>query len=190
MDRYDLAALTATGFEATSRYMSARTSIRSALADEPVTMDEICVQPWDGKDADVLIRHLFEMSTCSFNANNFFTPITFEAFLKLYQPLLPFIDPQHVLFARDRDGALQGFLFGMTNMANQTGKPEVILKTYASRMRGVGYLLADTYHRRSLEMGFETVIHALFHEANTSRNRSEKHGAEIFRRYALMAKLL
>lgn len=187
---HDLTALQATGFEIVSRYMSARISTRAAIAEEAVTVEGIRIEPWDGQDAEVLIRHLFDMSTSSFDANNYFTPITFKDFLKIYQPMLPFIDPRHVLFARDDQDALQGFLFGTANMLNQTDKPEAILKTYASRQRGVGHLLADTYHRRAHKMGFETVIHALFHEDNTSRDRSAKHGAEIFRRYALMAKRL
>ena len=68
--------------------------------------------------------------------------------------------------------------------------PAAILKTYASGLRGVGHLLADTYHRRALDMGFTQVIHALMHEDNASRDRSEKHKAHTFRRYALMGRLL
>ena len=61
--------------------------------------------------------------------------------------MLPFIDPRLVLFARDRDGTLVGFLFGLPNRLEGQHPQSVILKTYASVRRGVGHLLADTFHR-------------------------------------------
>jgi hypothetical protein len=66
----------------------------------------------------------------------------------------------------------------------------VILKTYASRRRGVGHLLADTFHRRALALGFTHVIHALMHVDNVSRGRSARHATSVFRRYALMGRVL
>ena len=150
------------------------------------SVDGVTVEPWDGEDGEALIRHLFDMSGASFARNRFFTPIEFEAFLDIYKPMMPHIDPSHVLFARDGGGALCGFLFGTPDLADTTGKPAAIIKTYASGVRGVGHLLADTYHRRAIDMGFEKVIHALIHVDNTSRDRSLRHGARVFRRYALM----
>jgi hypothetical protein len=39
-------------------------------------------------------------------------------------------------------------------------------------------------------MGFTEVIHALMHEDNASRERSTRHKANLFRRYALMGRVL
>jgi hypothetical protein len=168
-----------------SRYVSSRARLEDTIADEPVQMPGVTVVNWDGKDAEGLIRKLFEMSGSAFSRNKFFKPIGFGSFMDLYRPILPFIDPAHVLFARNGE-TLVGFLFGMADQRSGAA----ILKTYASALRGVGHMLADTYHRRAIDMGFTHVIHALMHENNVSRSASEKHKATVFRRYALMARKL
>lgn len=185
---HDLAAFDKAGFAPVSRYLSATARLEDTLGEKPAEVPGVTITAWDGQDGDKLIRHLFDMSADSFAQNRFFTPITFESFLELYRPVMPLIDPRHVLFAHDENGDLKGFLFGTPDLQASIGKQSAILKTYASGMRGVGHLLADTYHRRALDLGFERVIHALIHEDNTSRRRSEMHNARVFRRYALMGR--
>lgn len=187
---HDLAAFENAGFAPISHYVSAIADLPDTLGAAPAPVPGITIGAWDGLDGEALIRHLFDISSQSFANNTFFTPITFAAFLDIYRPLLPFIQKEHVLFARADDGAIKGFLFGTPNFADQSDQRSVILKTYASNLRGVGHLLADTYHRRCMDMGFSRVIHALMHQSNISRGRSEKHQARIFRRYALMGKKL
>jgi len=185
---HDLQAFESTGFESVSMYLSAKSSLNTTVSEKPVSMQGVTVEAWNGENAEGLIQDLFNMSALAFQSNRFFTPITFESFLDIYQPMIPYLDKDHVLFARDGEGDLQGFLFGMPNLLAGGDDRSVILKTYASRMKGVGHLLADSYHRRCLDSGFETVIHALIHEDNSSRKRSEMHGTRIFRRYALMGR--
>lgn len=186
---HDNAAFLAAGFTPVSSYVSSRALLADALAPEPVRMPGVAVTAWDGNGAERLITQLFTMSASSFAGNHFFKPITLEAFLSLYRPVLPLLDPRHILFAHAEGGQLVGFLFGMPDRA-AASRPAAILKTYASGLRGVGHLLADSYHRRALDLGFTEVIHALMHEDNMSRDRSEKHKARVFRRYALMGRRL
>ncbi len=186
---HDQAAFVAAGFSPISSYVSARAHLVDTLAPQPVTLPGIVVTPWDGTGTEQLIARLFKMSAASFAGNHFFKPITLEDFLELYRPVLPLLDPRHILFAHAEAGQLVGFLFGMPDRLAPT-RPAAILKTYASGLRGVGHLLADTYHRRALDMGFTEVIHALMHEDNASRDRSERHKAKVFRRYALMGRRL
>jgi hypothetical protein len=186
---YDREAFAAAGFAPISEYVSARGQLRDALAATPVVLPGITVIPWDGRDADALVERLFELSLAEFSGNRFFKPITRQAFLELYAPILPLIDPAHVLFARGPDG-LAGFLFGLPDRLEGAEPRTVILKTYASRLRGAGHLLADTFHRRALAMGFTQVIHALMHVDNISRARSSRYAARVFRRYALMGRKL
>jgi hypothetical protein len=186
---YDRAAFVAAGFSPISSYVSARAKLVDTLAPDPVRMPGIVVTPWDGEGAEQLIAQLFNMSASSFAGNHFFKPIALEAFLELYRPVLPLLDSRHVLFAHTQAGQLVGFLFGMPDRLAPT-RPAAILKTYASALRGVGHLLADSYHRRALDLGFTEVIHALMHEDNSSRDRSERHKAKVFRRYELMGLLV
>lgn len=185
----DHAVLAGQGFLPISRYVSARARLVDTLGPEPVAIPGITVTPWDGAGAEALISRLFAMSGAAFSGNHFFKPIGLEAFLALYRPILPMLDPRHVLFAHGPGGDLVGFLFGYPDrLAPQN--PAAVLKTYASGLRGVGHLLADHYHRRALDMGHDTVIHALMHESNVSSERSARHKAQVFRRYALLGRRL
>lgn len=183
---HDRAAFEAAGFAPISDYVSARARLADAAAAAPAQVAGVTINPWDGADAGALIEQLYAMSTTAFGANRFFKPIDKAAFLKLYDPVMPFVDPRHVLFARDARGGLVGYLFGIPDYLESTKPKTVILKTYASGLRGVGHALADAFHARALEMGYEHVIHALMHVDNSSRGRSAMHKANIFRRYALM----
>jgi len=103
---------------------------------------------------------------------------------------MPLVDPRFVLFARDAGGALVGFLFGMPNRLKGAAPKAVILKTYASRVRGVGHVLADHFHRAARDAGFIDAIHALMHVDNVSLERSKRYSGEVFRRYALLGRRL
>jgi hypothetical protein len=186
---HDQAAFADAGFTPISEYVSARGRLRDALAATPAALPGITVVPWDGSDAEGLVGRLFELSLAGFARNRFFKPIARQAFLDLYQPILPLIDPRHVLFAHGSNG-LAGFLFGLPDRLEGPQPRTVILKTYASGQHGVGHLLADTFHRRALAMGFSDVIHALMHVDNVSRDRSARYAARVFRRYALMGRRL
>lgn len=188
---HDLETFQASGFAPVSSYFSSRARLSDTVSEEAASVPGIVVEPWDGNNAEGLISQLFNLSGQSFADNHFFKEITLDAFLELYRPLLPLVDPQHVLFARTvDDGKLVGFLFGLPDALNRTERKTVILKTYASGIRGVGYLLADTFHRRAIDMGFDDVIHALIHSDNVSGKRSTQHNATVFRQYALMGRKL
>ena len=183
---HDKAAFLAAGFAPISEYVSSRATLEDAIQGEPPAVPGITVTAWDGQGAEALIGQMFEMSLAGFAKNRFFKPITREVFLKLYEPVMPLVDPRFVLFAHGPGGQMAGFLFGFPDRLEGKSPKTVILKTYASGMRGVGHLLADTFHRRAIELGYVDVIHALMHVDNVSRDRSGRHGATIFRRYALM----
>jgi hypothetical protein len=183
---HDKAAFIAAGFAPISEYVSSRAKLADAARGEAPLMAGIAISAWDGQGAEALVGRMFEMSFAGFANNRFFKPITRESFLKLYEPVMPLVDPRFVLFAHAFDGRLAGFLFGLPDRLEGAAPKTVILKTYASAMRGVGHGLADTFHRRAIELGYVDVIHALMHVDNVSRERSGRHGATIFRRYALM----
>jgi hypothetical protein len=87
-------------------------------------------------------------------------------------------------------GALKGFLFAVPNLVEGPQTKTVILKTYASRVKGGGSMMANTFHARAKARGFEEVIHALMHESNLSATHSDRTGGKVFRRYALWGGLL
>jgi hypothetical protein len=187
---HDCEAFRAAGFEPVSSYVSTRAGLDEAIGPQaPVRVDGIEIKSWDGRNADALIGGLFDMSTAGFQRNAFFKPITKADFVKLYEPVLPAVDPRLVLFACDENGSV-GFLFGLPNRLEGERPRTVILKTYASARRGIGHLLADAFHRAARDLGFSAVIHALMHVDNASFERSGRHAGKVFRRYALMGKRL
>lgn len=184
---HDVAALQAAGFAAVTEYVSARAPVPPVPSAAP-EIPGVVVRAWDGQGADTLLDRLFAMAAGSFADKLFFKPIDRAGFLALYRPLLAGIDPRLVLFAFDDGGDLAGFLFGLPDVA-QGGTPDTaILKTYASRRAGVGYLLAHAFHERARDLGYAKVVHALMHVDNVSRARSVQHQGTTFRRYALFGR--
>lgn len=182
---HDLAAFRAAGFTAISSYVSARTRIEDAIGAPAPAVPDITITQWDGKNAAALIGGLFDLSRTAFTGNAFYKPIARDAFLKLYEPILPAIDPRLVFFAHCR-GQLAGYLFALPDRLQGAKPATAIIKTYASGVRGAGHMLADTAHRTFHDLGYTSVIHALMHADNQSRERSARHQGTVFRRYDLM----
>lgn len=184
-------AFTAAGFAPISDYVSARTAIPPSLPRRaPFALPGLTVTTWDGKNAEGLIGPMHELSKIAFANNAFYKPLDIAGFRALYEPVIPRIDPRHVMFAHDEKGMLQGFIFSIPNWLEGPKPSTLIIKTYASRVKGGGRMLLDIAHHRGAELGFTQAIHALMHNDNISRNASAKHGGKIFRRYQLMGRLL
>lgn len=183
---HDLEAFRNAAFAPISSYVSARASIDEALAEPAPPVAGVTISAWDGADAGRLIGGLFDMSSHAFANNAFYKPITREAFLALYQPILPAIDPRLVFFARQAEGRLVGFMFALPDHLEGAEIKTGIIKTYASAVPGVGRMLVDAAHGEMRRQGFKNVIHALMHVDNRSRQRSLSHHGKVFRRYDLM----
>jgi hypothetical protein len=174
------AAFETAGWSVIARYASAERSLAGARASNP-DPPRLTVRAFDMSDAEAQLRRLHALSLEAFAGNFLYRPIAVDAFLAHYRPILPVLDPELILLAEDAAGELAAFLFGVPDPASGA----VIMKTYASRFRGGGSLLADRFAARARERGYQRVIHALFHEDNLSARRSEAAGGRIFRRYAL-----
>lgn len=183
---HDLVALRSAGFAPISSYVSARASVAEEEASEAEPQAGVTLRPWDGKDAGGLIGGLFDLSRDAFAGNPFYKPITREAFLALYQPILPAIDPRLVLFAYSDAGELVGYLFAIPDRLQGPQAKTAIIKTYASRQRGVGRMLVDATNLTLRELGYVDVIHALMHVDNRSLRASTLNRATVFRSYDLM----
>ena len=187
----DREAFLGAGFTPISDYISARTAIGPATLERPAfTLPGLTITPWDGRNPDGLIGPLFELSAIAFSNNPFYKPLDLSGFRALYAPVIPRIDPRHVMFAHDAGGRLAGFIFSIPNWLEGPKPATLIIKTYATTVKGGGRMLLDRAHRQAAELGFTAAIHALMHNNNVSRNASAKHGGRIFRRYQLMGRLL
>jgi hypothetical protein len=140
---------------------------------------------FDPSRAEQDLARIHALSLAAFAENRFYQPIALEDFLASYRPVLPAVDPGLVLLLEDEAGELKGFLFAVPNLAEGPRTKTVILKTYASRVKGGGSMMANAFHARAQARGFAEVIHALMHESNLSVTHSDRTGGKVFRRYAL-----
>jgi hypothetical protein len=177
-------ALEQSGLAIASRWVSAVRS--SDIPPSPSRPPEgMRMRDFDPGHAEDELRRIHKLSLQQFASNHFYVPIGEEEFLASYRPVLKAIDPELVLLAEDASGELKAFLFALPNYAEGPKPGTVILKTYASAVKGGGSMLANAFHERARKRGFGEVIHALMHETNLSATHSDKTGGKVFRRYAL-----
>lgn len=187
--QHDMDAFDTAGFSVIGRYFSASV----ALAEQDLTPPRdtgLRVETWDGSAPEALFTQVHALSCAAFADNPYYRAIDLHAFLAMYMPIVPMLKPELVLFARDAEGALAGFLFGIPDYAQGPAPQTAILKTYASLHKGAGHALSHRFHSNARALGYSHAIHALMHENNLSAGRSAWDGADIFRRYALMGKRL
>lgn len=176
---------TAAGFTQIGSYFSARVALAQAGLTAPAPTDAFTIEGWDGTNPEQLFGQVFDLSSQAFAKNAFYKPITRDAFLAMYMPMVPMLKRDLIFFARRPDQSLAGFLFGIPNYAEGPQPTGVILKTYASLVKGAGQHLAHAFHTAAAKAGYQTAIHALIHDDNLSALRSAAEGADVFRRYGL-----
>ena len=139
------------------------------------------------------LNAIYDVSVVSFRNNFVYAPVTREAFLDQYRPLVGRLRPHDAAIARRADGTPVGFVFGFPNVFAAAGT-EYVIKTIAvlpdSDCRGLGGLLVERMAKTAYEDGFKLAYHALMHEDNVSSNIGNHAHAEVCRRYRLYAKEL
>jgi len=176
----------AAGFQPVARYFSARMPLDIYDPAPLPAPAGFTVESWDGTDPDAMLRQVFALSSEAFSSNAFYTPITGSAFVDMYKPVMPMLQPALIFFARRQDGTLAGFLFAIPNYAEGPDTKTVILKTYASLIPGAGRHMVHACHAAARALGYQTMIHALIHDDNRSAARSRQEGGQVFRRYELL----
>ncbi len=172
------------GLRIVSRYLSSERPADSPASTTPAPPG-LQLRNLDAARAEDELKRIHTLSLETFAPNAFYAPISQDAFLDSYRPVLKMIDPELVFLAEDEAGALRGFLFALPDFAQGAAPTSVVLKTYASNMKGAGSALANAFHVRAKAKGFPAVIHALMHENNLSAAHSGNTGGKVFRRYAL-----
>lgn len=186
---HDVEAFERPGLRVVSRYVSAvrPADVPPSGSAAPVGLR---LRNFDLSRAEQDLTRIHALSLAAFAGNHFYQPIALDDFLASYRPVLPAVDPELVLLLEDETGELKGFLFAVPNLVEGPKTKTVILKTYASQVKGGGSMLANAFHARAKARGFVEVIHALMHESNLSATHSDRTGSKVFRRYALWGGLL
>lgn len=156
---------------------------------------ELVIRPFDVAQAKAELTAMHTLSLQSFSRNFLYTDISLPDFLRLYEKIVPYVDPDFFLLA-EHQGNLVGFIFAIPDfLQKQRGEAvdTLIIKTVAKipdrTYAGLGNYLVHKIHRQAITKGFKSVIHALMHDNNASRAISDK-SAQTIRKYALYGKRL
>jgi N-acetylglutamate synthase-like GNAT family acetyltransferase len=137
------------------------------------------------------LKHIYDISIKSFVQNVLYTPISFDSFSAMYVKIKDFINPEYVLIA-EHEGNPMGFIFGVDNI-HDTCEKTLVLKTLAvvpdARCRGLGTVLVETLHRKAFQGEYQSIIHALMHQSNSSTHILSKEAA-VYQQYSLFGKHL
>jgi GNAT superfamily N-acetyltransferase len=148
-----------------------------------------------GRLAEEELRALYPLALSSFAHNFLYTPISEEDFLAQYLPVRPYLRAE-LVFIAEKDRQPVGFLLGVPDLL-QARRGEAmdtfIIKTVAVHPeqmgQGLGTLLVAHAQEEAGRLGYRRAIHALMHEANSSR-RISNHTARTLRRYTLFSRPL
>lgn len=167
------------GFETISNYTS---SITSNLDKDYSRLEKfekifenkgVKIRKFNPGKFDEDIRKIYDVSVQSFVNNFLYTPVEFEEFYKMYEPVKNFLNPEWILIAEDEINNPVAFVFGFNNLFSKD-KKSLVVKTLAQipdyKYRGIGSYLTEFLHRKAFMAGYDNIIHALMHETNVSAN--------------------
>lgn len=153
------------------------------------------IRPVDLQHIEQELHRIYTIAISSFRRNFLYTPISEAEFINQYRPLLPYLRPELIAIAEHSHQPV-GFLLAIPDilLAQRGGNVNtIIIKTVAvlpNRIyAGLGNLLVANCHAIAQQLGYSQIIHALMHDANPSRNLSQRY-AHTIRRYALFSKQL
>lgn len=189
------------GFEEIASYSSARATDIDYEDDSAKKFEakkdelELIIRPFDIAKATDELTAVHSLSLESFSRNFLYTDISLPDFLKLYEKIIPYVDPDFFLLA-EHQGNLVGFIFAIPDfLQKQRGEAvdTLIIKTVAKVLdrtyAGLGNYLVHKIHKQAVTKGFKSVIHALMYDNNVSREISDK-SAQTIRKYTLYGKQL
>ncbi len=181
----DFVAYEQAGFEIAELHVSA--SAEPGSRGFEVRVPGVSVESWNGKDPEALLAGAHALVMEGFRSTPFFTPVPEAMFLERYGPLLAQADPRFILRALDEHGTLRGLTLAFPDPMRLGA---IVLKTYVGTVPGAGRAMADRIHALASDLGFREVVHALMRSGIASEAQSRKFGGTVFRRYALMGRLL
>jgi predicted N-acetyltransferase YhbS len=155
-----------------------------------ITIRSLNLENWEQE-----LHQIYQVSRVAFKQNFLYTPLSESEFMAQYNPIREYINPELVLLAEQRK-KIVGFLFALPDFCLKQRKLPIdtlILKTVAVLPQrdyaGLGSLLIFQCHQIAQKIGYQSVIHALMYQGNSSLNISQRY-AQPIRQYTLFAKAI
>lgn len=133
--------------------------------------------------SELKILHSFCMQL--FAENVLFSPISQTNFIALYQPILDYLDEELIDFVLEEDKVV-GLFFAVKNHYNPE---QVIVKTIArnpdNKYKGLANIMAANFYKKTMVMGYKSMLNAYFHLDNKSASVSKNYGGRLHQKHAL-----
>lgn len=146
---------------------------------------------FDKSKAPDLFVELATFCNNAFSKNFLFSPIATADFVAKMMPVLPILNPEFTLLARNKSGHIIGFIFAYEDLLNKENKT-LVIKTLArdadAKYRGLGAVLLSKVIKSAKEKGFVAGIHALMLKTNVSTKVSTDYDGKDYRQYTLFSK--
>lgn len=165
------------GFKPLKNYRSDKFSMEFV---EPPSRTDTKLSFRDYRAGD--LKLIYDISLHGFDENFLYDDISFEAFSRLYQPILPMIDKELVVIA-EVDDAPVGFMFSFAAGDRLILKTMAVLPEY--RSMGIGAKMFHHILFAGQRKSLRTAIAALIAEGNNSYRIASKYGSEKIREYTL-----
>lgn len=189
--------LTNSGFEKIARYVSnidekkETNESRIAHIEKRLLEQGVKFRNIDLENYEVELDKLYEFCMKSFRGNFLFTPVEKSTFKEKYKKVKPYIKPEYVILAEDKNGEMIGAIFCLENYNDQKEKG-IIIKTLARtpllKYGGLGNVLVTQFKKRAMADGYSYVIHAFMIESNSSKVLSNHFSGKTIREYFLYGK--
>ncbi len=147
----------------------------------------IVIKQLDLANFDCEIKRIFKVCKVSFTNNFLYSPISFNQFYNMYEPIKKIINPEFILIAENEKKEPAAFVFCYDDYLNKTAKT-LVIKTLAQipnpKYKGLGSYLVELIHKKAFSLGYNQIIHALMHDNNVSKNILKN--GEIYQQYELL----
>ncbi len=188
------------GFAELAAYTSSRFELNDGVAisdrvEARLAGGGVAIRPLRLEEFDDELQAIHAVCLEAFARNFLYTPLSRDEFVTMYAKVRPLVMDGFVWIA-EAGGRACGFVFGLPDAlaVERREEPDFIVKTLAvlpeRRYAGLGSVLVRKVQAAAREAGFGHAIHALQHQANSSRRITDRHGGELLRRYALYSKSL
>lgn len=180
------------GFELIAKYQT-NVETLSQLEVFPDQQDligngKLSIRPFSMEHAQRDLVYLHRFCSDQFVNNVLYSPISEAAFLKLYQPLLPLLDPEYMMMVFDKK-EMVGLLFAVPDLYNPE---QIVVKTIArnlsSKYKGLAHAMSVLFVRKAIKDGYKKMVHAYIHVDNNSSSLSSNFGGRPLKFHYLLSR--
>ena len=142
-------------------------------------------------DLDNFEQELEKLAKCSiqgFEDNFLYTKISIEDFIKKYQNIKKYINPDFVFIVEDSTKNVHAFMFTIKDFFDSKNETIIIksmVRIEQTAFKGVASYLVGKVVQKAKESGFRKIIHAMMIKDNLSVKTSKNYSGKEYKSYSL-----